>query len=82
MKKEIEHVGVLHRLVWLVTWLVFICLIAVTVALAMAIANDKDAGVIAAYASAGGPLLAAISVALIADRQLKNDNLRKKMTGI
>lgn len=76
MKELFKSLQTLHRAVTLVSILVFICLIAVAVALGLAIAKG-DNSVIAAYAAAGGPLLAALSVALIADRQITNENFRK-----
>lgn len=76
MKEVIKSLQKLHRAVTFVSILVFICLIAVAAALAFAIA-EGDKVAISAYAAAGGPLLAAISVALIADRQITNENFRK-----
>lgn len=76
MKEIFQSLQRLHRAVTFVSILVLICLIAVAAALAVAIANG-DKGAVSAYAAAGGPLLAALSVALIADRQITNENFRK-----
>lgn len=76
MKEQILNLQKLDRAVKFVSILVLICLIAVAVALALAIAKE-DKNAITAYAAAGGPLLAALSVALIADRQITNENIRK-----
>lgn len=76
MKELFQILQKLHRFVAFVSILVLICLVAVAVALALAIA-EGDKAAVSAYAAAGGPLLAALSVALIADRQITNENFRK-----